>query len=117
MTLKTQVLGLLQFAQGDDVQTYLQRWLPLSLRATDGLFDPVTGHTHNGTGTNGPGVVGIAVNWRGTWSAATAYAKNDGVSYLGSSYIALSAVGPSATPPSSDPTHWGVLAQSTWGSP
>lgn len=58
MTLKTTILGLLQYAQGDDVQTYLQRWLPQSLRTTDALFDPVTGHNHTGTGTNGPTVSG-----------------------------------------------------------
>jgi hypothetical protein len=54
MTLKTKVVGFLQYAQGDDVQTYLQRWLAQSWRLTDTLFDPVTGHTHNGQGDNGP---------------------------------------------------------------
>ena len=59
MTLKTAVVGLLQYAQGDDVQTYLTRWLAQSMRLTDGLFDPTTGHNHNGSGSNGP-VVGTA---------------------------------------------------------
>ena len=118
MTLKTRVVGLLQYAQGDDVQTYLQRWLAQSLRSTDGLFDPVSGHNHNGAGNNGPVVAGgggVTMVWRGAWSSATAYAKNDGVSYLGSSYIALASVGPTSTTPDTDPTHWGVLAQG--GSP
>ena len=53
MTLKTHVIGLLEYARGDDVQTYLQRWLAQSLRLTDGLFDPVTGHNHAGSGTSG----------------------------------------------------------------
>jgi len=113
VTLKTRVVGFLQYAQGDDVQTYLQRWLALSMRTTDGLFDPVSGHNHNGSGTNGPVVAGgggITMIWRGAWSAATAYSKNDGVSYNGSSYIALNNV-TSSTPPPSDPTNWGVLAQ------
>lgn len=113
MTLKTKVVGFLQYAQGDDVQTYLQRWLAQSLHTTDTLFDPVSGHNHNGSGTNGPTVAGgggVTMQWRGTWSAATAYSKNDGVAYQGSSYIALNPV-TSSTPPPSDPTNWGVLAQ------
>jgi len=113
MTLKTRVVGFLQYAQGDDVQTYLQRWLAQSLHTTDTLFDPVSGHNHNGSGTNGPTVAGgggVTMQWRGTWSAATAYSKNDGVAYQGSSYIALNPV-TSSTPPPSDPTNWGVLAQ------
>jgi len=59
VTIKTRVLGLLQYAAGDDKETYLQRWLAQSFRLTDNLFDPVTGHNHNGSGTNGP-VVGTA---------------------------------------------------------
>jgi len=62
VTLKTKVVGFLQYAQGDDVQTYLQRWLAQSFRLTDGLFDPVTGHNHNGSGTNGPVVGGGVVS-------------------------------------------------------
>lgn len=114
MTLRTQVVGFLQYARGDDVQTYLQRWLPESLRMTDTLFDPVAGHNHNGSGSNGPVVAGgggVTMQWRGTWSASTSYSKNDGTSYNGSSYIALNAVGPSATPPPSDTANWGLLAQ------
>lgn len=114
MTLRTKVVGFLQYASGDDVQTYLQRWLAQSFRLTDTLFDPVAGHNHNGSGTNGPVVAGgggVTMVWRGTWSGSTAYVKNDGTSYNGSSYIALDAVGPSATPPPSDTTNWGLLAQ------
>jgi hypothetical protein len=114
VTLKTRVVGFLQYAAGDDVQTYLQRWLAQSMRTNDGLFDPTSGHNHNGSGTNGPVVAGgggVTMVWRGTWSSATGYSKSDGVAYNGSSYIALNAVGPSATPPPSDPTNWGVLAQ------
>ena len=54
MTLKTTVVGFLEYVQGDDVQTYLQRWLALSWRLVDRLFDPVSGHNHDGTGNNGP---------------------------------------------------------------
>jgi hypothetical protein len=118
VTLKTRVVGFLQYAQGDDVQTYLQRWLAQSMRLNDGLFDPTSGHNHNGSGSNGPVVAGgggVTMVWRGTWSSSTGYSKSDGVSYQGSSYIALNAVGPSATPPASDPTNWGLLAQA--GSP
>lgn len=113
MTLKSKVVGFLQFAQGDNEKVYLERWLAQNWRVTDGLFDPVTGHNHNGSGTNGPTVSGgggVTLNWRGAWSASTAYAKNDGVSHNGGSYIALSAVGPTSTTPDTDPAHWGVLA-------
>jgi len=114
VTLKTKVANFLLYAQGDDVQTYLQKWLTQSWLRTDALFDPVAGHNHNGTGNNGPvvsGGGGVTLNWRGTWSSSIAYAKNDGVTYNGSSYIALAAVGPTSTTPDADPTHWGVLAQ------
>lgn len=121
MTLRTKVLGLLQYGQGDDVQTYLRQWLAQSLRQTDTLFDPVAGHNHNGSGNNGPvvsgggGGSGISLNWRGVWSASTAYALNDAVSHNGSSYIATGAVGPTSTPPETDTAHWGVLAQGATG--
>jgi hypothetical protein len=114
VTIKTRVVGFLQYAQGDDVQTYLQRWLAQTIRLNDNLFDPTSGHNHNGSGTNGPVVAGgggVTMLWRGTWSSGTSYSKNDGVSYNGSSYIALSAVGPTSTTPDTDPTHWGLLAQ------
>jgi hypothetical protein len=115
VTLKTKVVGFLQYAQGDDVQTYLQRWLAQSMRTNDTLFDPVSGHNHNGSGSNGPvvsgGGGGGSMTWRGTWSSATAYSTNDGVAYNGSSYIALHPVGPTSTPPSSDSTNWAVIAQ------
>src|SRR5215472_9980362 len=113
MTLKTHVVGFLQYARGDDVQTYLQRWLAQSWRVTDGLFDPVSGHNHNGSGHNGPvvsGGGGITMQWRGEWTTPAAYAKNDGVSYQGSSYIALNNT-TNNVPPPQDPTNWGVLAQ------
>ena len=113
MTIKTQVVGFLQYARGDDVQTYLQRWLAQSWRVTDGLFDPVSGHNHNGSGHNGPvvsGGGGITMQWRGEWTTPAAYAKNDGVSYQGSSYIALNNT-TNNVPPPQDPTNWGVLAQ------
>jgi len=113
MTLKTHVVGFLQYARGDDVQTYLQRWLAQSWRVTDGLFDPVSGHNHNGQGTNGPAVAGgggITMQWRGAWTTPAAYAKNDGVSYQGSSYIALNNT-TNNVPPPQDPANWGVLAQ------
>jgi hypothetical protein len=116
VTLKTKVVGFLQYAAGDDVQTYLQRWLAQSMRTNDTLFDPVSGHNHNGSGTNGPivsggGGGGGTIVWRGNWSASTAYSKDDAVAYNGGSYLALNPVGPTSTPPSSDPTNWGVLAQ------
>jgi hypothetical protein len=60
VTIKTRVVGFLEYAAGDDVQTYLQRWLAQSFRLNDGLFDPTTGHNHNGSGTNGPVVAGGA---------------------------------------------------------
>jgi thiamine monophosphate synthase len=97
VTLKTKVVGLLQYAQGDDVQTYLQRWLAQSLRQVDTLLGTTT--------------------WRGTWSSATAYAANDAVTYNGLTYVALSPVGPTATSPDLDPTHWRTLAPPVWGSP
>jgi hypothetical protein len=112
MTLKTHVVGLLEYAQGDDVQTYLQRWLAQSMRLTDNLFDPVNGHNHNGSGSNGPIISGGGgasnpINWRGTWSATTAYAANDGVNYNGSSYVATAATTGSAPPAAP----WQLVAQ------
>jgi len=53
VTLKTRVVGFLQYAQGDDVQVYLQRWLAQSLRTTDGLFDPSTGHNQTARAATG----------------------------------------------------------------
>lgn len=51
-----------------------------------------------------------AITWKGTWSAATAYVKDDAVYYDGSSYICTTAVGPSASNPSVDVANWDVLA-------
>jgi hypothetical protein len=112
MTIKTRVAGFLQFAQGDNEKVYLERWLAQSLRITDSLFDPVTGHNHSGSGTNGPPVTGGGgasnpINWRGTWSASTAYAANDGVDYNGSSYVATAAT-TGSTPPAAP---WQLVAQ------
>jgi hypothetical protein len=50
-----------------------------------------------------------SLTWRGAWSAATAYAVNDAVSYLGSSYRRIVA-GTTATAPTADTTNWAVLA-------
>jgi len=50
------------------------------------------------------------INWRGTWSATTAYALNDAVAYHGSSYIATVASTNSAPTIASK---WAVLAQAT----
>jgi len=112
VTLKTKVAGFLTFAPGDDVQTYLWRWLGASLRQTDALFDPLTGHNHNGSGTNGPIISGGGgasnpINWRGAWSATTTYAANDGVNYQGSSYVATAAT-TGSTPPAAP---WQLVAQ------
>ena len=49
-----------------------------------------------------------ALVWRGTWSSATTYAKNDAVYYLGSSYICL--VANTNFTPSGNPAKWDVLA-------
>ena len=48
-------------------------------------------------------------HWKGTWSAATAYLKDDCVYSGGSSYIALAAS--TNTSPASTPASWAVLAQ------
>jgi len=62
------------------------------------------------TGATGPtGPAGIT--WRGAWSAATAYAVNDGVTYGGSSYRRKVA-GTTAGSPDTDTTNWELLAQS-----
>lgn len=64
------------------------------------------------TGPAGPtGPVGLS--WKGTWSAATAYAVNDGVTSNGSSFRALQAhtnQAPSAAVPPTDTTYWAVVA-------
>ncbi|GAA1138201.1 hypothetical protein [Nocardioides aquiterrae] len=53
--------------------------------------------------------IAAGLNWRGPWSAPTAYAVADAVSYGGASYRRLVA-GTTATPPDADGTNWGVLA-------
>jgi hypothetical protein len=62
------------------------------------------------TGAAGtPGAPGLL--WRGTWAGATAYAKNDGVQYLGASYICITPhTSSGAAPPPN--ANWNLLAQS-----
>jgi hypothetical protein len=55
-----------------------------------------------------PGSPGPALNWRGAFSATTAYAKNDGVSYNGSSYLATAATTAGTLPPNAP---WQVVAE------
>ncbi|OGU10779.1 MAG: hypothetical protein A2075_06405 [Geobacteraceae bacterium GWC2_58_44] len=65
----------------------------------------VTGATFNGDGS---GLTNVP-HWKGTWSAATTYSKDDCVSSGGSSWIALQ---PSSNAqPSLNPASWAVLAQ------
>jgi hypothetical protein len=47
------------------------------------------------------------MSWKGTWSAATAYAINDAVSSAGSSYIAITG-NTNQVPPNAN---WNLLAQ------
>ena len=54
-----------------------------------------------------PGAPGLT--WRGTWSAATAYAVNDAVTYQGSSYRRLVA-GTTGGDPASDAVNWASFA-------
>ena len=60
------------------------------------------------TGATGPtGPAGL--NWRQSWSSATAYAVNDALSFNGSSYIAIQ---PSTNlEPDLNPASWSLLAQ------
>lgn len=67
------------------------------------LYSYITQQGGGGGGTS-------AITWKGTWSAATAYVKDDAVYYDGSSYICTTAVGPSASNPSVDVANWDVLA-------
>lgn len=77
---------------------------------TVGDFTGPTGAT-GATGATGPtGPTGPAgLVWRGAWSAGTAYAVNDAVTYLGSSYRRTVA-GTTPTNPASDSTNWELLA-------
>jgi uncharacterized protein YfaT (DUF1175 family) len=43
MTLKTHAGNLFLFSQGDDVQTYLQRWLTQNWQRMDAFINPSTG--------------------------------------------------------------------------
>src|SRR3954469_13495152 len=49
------------------------------------------------------------LRWRDAWAAATAYAKNDAVSYAGSAWIARKAS--TGVQPGTDATAWALLAQ------
>ncbi len=63
-------------------------------------------------GSQGP--MGVGLNWKGPWSAATAYAVGDAVTHSNSNnYVCAAPVGPSASPPPSDVAHWAVLASIT----
>jgi hypothetical protein len=77
--------------------------------ATSGDWD---GPYAYGTGPVGP--VGPAgyVNFRGAYSGATAYAKNDGVLYNGSSFVALQTTTGNAPPtlPTPANAYWQLLA-------
>jgi hypothetical protein len=64
----------------------------------------VTGGVFTG---DGAGLSNVA-HWKGTWSGATPYAKDDTVYYNGSSYIALQASTNLA--PNANPTYWTVMA-------
>lgn len=60
-----------------------------------------------------PGPVGPAgLVWQGLWSAATAYAENDAVSFGGASYFCYNpvGVGPSLSNPTIDTANWALLA-------
>ena len=63
------------------------------------------------TGDTGPaGPTGArGLNWRGAWSGATSYAKDDAVQYNGSSYVANQATGAGPVPGVSG--LWDLLAQ------
>jgi len=64
----------------------------------------VTGASFTGDGSG----LSNVPHWKGAWSAATAYSKDQVVSYGGSSYIALQ---PSTgVQPNLDPLSWAVLA-------
>jgi hypothetical protein len=57
------------------------------------------------TGATGP--AGPGFNWKGAWSAATAYVVNDTVSSAGSSYVCILA-NTNQTPPNA--TYWNLVA-------
>lgn len=84
-----------------------------NLLADSGEIGP-TGATGS-TGETGPtgntGERGLV--WRGAWSALTAYAIGDAVSYLGSSYVAPSTQGVSGSQniPGTAGVNWALLAQ------
>jgi hypothetical protein len=65
----------------------------------------LTGNTGpiGATGATGP----IGMNWRGAWSAATAYVVNDGVTQGGASYICTTA---NTNQPPPNATYWNVVA-------
>jgi YVTN family beta-propeller protein len=53
-------------------------------------------------------LVDQGLNWKGAWSAVTAYLPGDAVSYLGASYLAVLAS--TNKVPTSNPTLWSVMA-------
>ena len=86
--------GALTGLGDDDHPQYLRQ------AEADALYAPIGG---------GGGGTSVPINWRGAWSAATAYSVGDGVAYNGSSYAAL--VANTNVAPNSDPTKWQLIAQ------
>ncbi len=76
------------------------------------IYGPKTSVWGSATSLIGPtgaaGTPGATAVYRGTWSSAASYAKNDVVDYLGSSYYAV--VASSNVAPSSDITKWTLAA-------
>lgn len=79
----------------------------------DGEEKTVTELFAGGGGTPGPaGADGLSVTWKGAWSGAVSYVKNDAVSYLGGSYIAKEAstnIPPADAAESAD--QWSIMAE------
>lgn len=71
-----------------------------TLGTDDLVFEEVTG---------GGGGGGLPINWLGAYAAGTTYAKNDGVTDLGTSYVSLQDTNTGNTPASS-PTYWEIVA-------
>jgi|tagenome__1003787_1003787.scaffolds.fasta_scaffold20989741_7 hypothetical protein len=59
-------------------------------------------------GATGP--VGPGFTWKGAWSSAASFAKNDVVTSGGSSWVAKNTIAPSATPPSATNQNWDLVA-------
>ena len=58
--------------------------------------------------TGNTGATGQGYNWKGAWSAATAYVPYDSISSGGSSYVCILA-NTNQTPPNA--TYWSLMAQ------